>query len=285
MRRQKGLVLPPGFVPSGGGGGGGGGGSIPWSTGLPSQWQLVFGDAFDTPVAEGAMFARQGDHAKGLGAYTKWGAETYLTTYGSHNGTGDYYGFNNMSVVSGIAGANGNCMRMRLIPNDGTGKRVGACPFPILPGAAAGSSASQSAQLYGRIETRFMATSTPYWKTAWLFWPKTWAWTNEIDFPEGSLNSTIGGFVHKPNNAGVNAVSYTTGSARFTSWHTAAVEWSPGLIKFILDGVTVLTATGSNVASEPCFWQAQTENNLSGPQPTATAYCYMDYCAVWKYVG
>jgi hypothetical protein len=230
------------------------------------------------------MFARSGDHAKGLGAYTNWGAETYLTTYGSHNGTGDYYGFNNISVVSGIAGANGNCMRMRLIPNDGTGKRVGACPFPNISGTP-GSSASASAQLYGRIETRFMATATPYWKTAWLFWPKTWAWTNEIDFPEGSLNSTIGGFVHKPNNASVNAASYTSGSATFTSWHTAAVEWSPGLIKFILDGVTVLTTTGSNVAAESCFWQMQTENNLSGTQPTATAYVYADYVAVWRWAG
>jgi beta-glucanase (GH16 family) len=230
------------------------------------------------------MFARSGDHARGLGAYANWGAETYLTTYGGQNGTGDYYGFNNISVVSGIAGANGNCMRMRLIPNDGTGKRVAACPYPNISGTP-GSSASASALLYGRVEARLMATPVARWKTAWLWWPATWRWTNEIDFPEGALDGTIGGFVHRPNNAGQNAVSYTNGTARYTSWHTTAVEWSPNLIRYILDGVVVLTATNANVASEPLFWQMQTENALSGAQPTAQAFVYVDYVAVWRYVG
>jgi beta-glucanase (GH16 family) len=228
------------------------------------------------------MFAVSGNHAKGLGAYTQWGAETYLTTYGNNQGTGDYYGINNMSVVSGIAGANGNCLQMRLIPNDGTGKRVGANPYPNISGTV-GTPASSSAMLYGRCEARFKATATPNWKTAWLWWPKTWAWTNEIDFPEGSLNNTIGGFVHKPNNASVNAAVYN-GSSTFTSWHTTAIEWSPNLIKFILDGVTVLTTTGSNVASEQMFFQLQTENPLGGTQPTQTAYVWVDYVAMYRYV-
>src|SRR4051812_41061302 len=74
VRKQKGLILPPGFgdeeevpppeepPPSGG--------STPWTANPGSQWQLVFADNFDTVVAEGAMFARSGDHARGLGAYS-----------------------------------------------------------------------------------------------------------------------------------------------------------------------------------------------------------------------
>jgi hypothetical protein len=118
-----------------------------------------------------------------------------------------------------------------------------------------------------------------------LWWPATWRWTNEVDFPEGGLNGDIEGYVHRPNNAAINAASYTTGNTKFTQWNTAAIEWSPGLIKFILNGVVVLTETGSDVASERLFWQLQTENALSGAQPTGTGLVYVDYVALWRWVG
>jgi hypothetical protein len=226
------------------------------------------------------MFAVSGDHARGLGAYSNWGAETYLTTYGSQHGTGDYYGINNISVVSGIAGANGNCMQFRLNPNDGTGKKVGACPFPNVSGTA-GTSAAASAMLYGRYEARFMATSTSGWKTAWLWWPKTWKWTAEIDGPEGGLNGTIGAFNHWPNNTSQQDAFST--SARFTTWHTWATEWSPSSVKFILDGTTIGTST--RVPTEQLFFQLQTENNLGSTQPTSTAYVWVDYVALYSWAG
>jgi hypothetical protein len=262
---------------SGGSGGGVGGG-------IGGPWNLVFFDDFSAgTVAEGSMFGVNGDHAQGLGSYKNWGAQTYLTTYGSQNGTGDYYGINNMSVVSGISGSTGNCMRMRLIHNDGTGKRVGANPYPNLGSYGAGAAAS--AMLYGRVETRFKADQVALWKTAWLWWPKTWAWTNEMDFPEGNLNSTIGGFVHKPLSPSTNAAFYTTGSATYATWHTSALEWTPTGVKFFLDDMTTPVMSTSVHPAEPMFWMAQTENPLSGSQPSLDANVYMDHCSMWTYTG
>jgi hypothetical protein len=274
------------YQPVAGGGGGGTGAGTIIDTGPYTDltgWQLLFNEGFATTVATGSMFTSAGSYGKGVGNYTHWGAENYLTTYGSQHGTGDYYGLNNMGVVSGVSGATGtgNVLQMDLKNNDGTGKRKGCCPFPNISGTA-GTSASSSGQLYGRVEARFKATSTSGWKTAWLFWPTSWSWTNELDFPEGSLNGTIQGYVHQPNNASVNAASYTSGSSTFTSWHTAATEWTSTGVKFILDGVTVLST--STHPSESMFWQLQTENNLGSPQPTGDATVWVDSVGVWKKV-
>lgn len=266
---------------SGGSGGGSGGG-------VGGPWNLIFDEQFATTAAEGTMFAVNGDHAKGLGAYANtWGAQTYLTTFGSQQGTGDYYGINNISVVSGIAGATGNCMRFRLLHNDGTGKKVGANPYPNTSGTPGAGSAA-SAQLYGRYEYRFKADSVQGWKTAWLLWPGTWAWTNEVDFPEGNLNGHIGGNVHKnaPNQS-QNAASYTTGTALYTSWNTGAIEWTPTGVKFFLnDMVNPVLSTATHPA-EPMFDMLQSENLLpgGGTQPTADANVYVDYYRQWSWTG
>ena len=61
------------------------------------------------------------------------------------------------------------------------------------------------------------------YKTAWLLWPRSEVWPRdgEIDFPEGDLDSTIHGFVHRQGaTSGSDQYAVST-SATYTSWHTA----------------------------------------------------------------
>jgi hypothetical protein len=150
----------------------GGGGATPWSTGLPSQWQFAFGDRFDTLVDEGAMLRAAAITPEGSARTQTWGAETYLTTYGGQNGTGDYYGFNNISVSRALLGPMATACGCGSFPMR-TGKRVGACPYPNISGTP-GSSASASAQLYGRVEAASRRRRGAL-ENGWLWWPTTWA--------------------------------------------------------------------------------------------------------------
>lgn len=93
---------------------------------------------------------------------------------------------------------------------------------------------------YGRSEVRFYADKLPGYYTAWLWWPTSEVWPRdgEIDFPEGSLTSSIKGFMHKQGaTAGSDQSPWDSGQPH-GQWHTAITEWLPSGCRFILSGAS-----------------------------------------------
>jgi beta-glucanase (GH16 family) len=179
-----------------------------------------------------------------------------------------------------IISASNGLMNIRL-HTGADGKPRAAVPFPLINGSGAGID-----QLYGRYEVRFRADEIDGYKTAFLLWPQseTWPRDGEIDFAEGDLNGTIGGFVHHQGGTyGGDQDGYST-SARYSPWHTATIEWSPTSVKFILDGQVIGNST-TRVPNTPMHWVLQTETCLDGCAIPAnvSGNVQFDYVKVWKY--
>ena len=66
-------------------------------------------------------------------------------------------------------------------------------------------------------------------------------------------------------------------------WHTAAIEWRPDSVTFVLDGRTFTTNDPTAIPTTPMRWVLQTETELSGPAPSPTAqgHVQIDYVRAW----
>lgn len=141
--------------------------------------------------------------------------------------------------------------------------------------------------VYGRYAVRFRSDVLPGYKTAWLLWPTSNVWPRdgEIDFPEMDLGWTIvNGFVHhQGGTSGADQDGYSA-SIDVTQWHTAVIEWSPNLVRFLLDGVEIGRDT-TRVPSTQMYWVLQTETQLSGgaPSPSVAGRVQVDWVAQWAY--
>jgi Glycosyl hydrolases family 16 len=221
-------------------------------------WHQIFTDDFTAPVALGAFPTSSNG---------RW--SSYPTPWRDTSKNGAYSTAKVVSVANGILD--------KFIHYDGD-YRVAAL-VPVLPGGGTN-------QLYGRYAIRFRADAIPGYKVAWLLWPQsgTWPGDGEIDFPEGSLTETIKAFMHhKGATSGGDQDAYATG-ARFTSWHTAVIEWAPSSVKFFLDG-TLIGHSTSRVPNTPMHWVIQTETNVSSTKPPTDAqgHVQIDWVAIWSY--
>ncbi|RKH89968.1 glycosyl hydrolase family protein [Corallococcus sp. AB045] len=241
----------------------GGGGSNPSGEPMPvgdlTGWRQVFTDDFTTQVPVGQFPAA---------VSSKWGVYPDGWKDTSKNGT--YSPSKVVSIQNGV-------LNKYLHTENGV-HRVAAL-VPKIPGAntAGGLPA-------GRYAIRFRADAVPGYKVAWLLWPDSEVWPRdgEIDFPEGDLNGTISGFMHRQNGTSGGDQDAASSSARFTSWHTAIIEWTPGRCRFILDGTVILDKT-SRVPNTTMHWVIQTETDLSGTPPSnsAAGNVQIDWVAVW----
>jgi hypothetical protein len=225
-------------------------------------WHQIFADDFTTDIPVGSFPSPVYG-----GRWAGYGDGTRDTT-----GHGEYYPSRVLSVSNGV---------LNMYLHSENGIHMVAAPSPILfPGQPF------KGQLYGRYTVRFRADAVPGYKTAWLLWPdsENWPADGEVDFPEASLNSAIGGAVHRQGStSGQTQDVYTTG-ATYTSWHTATVEWTPSAVTFYLDG-QVIGQTTSNVPNTPMHWVLQTETSTYGVVPTDTAAgnVQIDWVAVYSY--
>lgn len=121
-------------------------------------------------------------------------------------------------------------------------------------------------QRYGRYTVRLRADPVPGWKLAFLLWPDSERWPadGEIDFPDADLQHTIGAFLHHADAAGGKEEFGT--DATFDDWHTAVVEWSPGRVRFLLDGTLVGTST-TGVPDTSMHFVLQTETGSTADEP------------------
>lgn len=218
----------------------------------------IYEEQFDVDCAEGEFLTK----------YGKWW-KAYPSGWKDTSKRGNY----NPNIISV---RNGN-MFMRLHTLNGIPQVC--APMPQINGNGVDLN-----QLYGRYEVRFRADAVDGYKTAWLLWPKSEVWPRdgEIDFPEGDLTGTINAFMHRQNGTSGGDQDHFGSNARFTDWHTAALEWEPTRCAFILDGKTLGVST-SRVPNTPMRWVLQTETKLSGAVPTtATGNVQIDYVKVWR---
>ena len=159
------------------------------------------------------------------------------------------------------------------------GVHMVAAILPKIPGATA-----RGGLPAGRYAVRFRADAVPGYKVAWLLWPDSGVWPRdgEIDFPEGNLDGTISG-LHAPAERHAPAATRTPSTAprRFTSWHTAVTEWTPGPVP-LLRSTAWSSATPAAVPNTPMHWVIQTETGLGRPaRPPRPANVQIDWVAVW----
>ena len=216
----------------------------PMPTSAPAGWRRIFSDDFTTAVPLGGFAASS--------YAAKW--DWYPTSYRDTSGNGQY----NPAIISVAGGV----LTKNLRTSNGT-PQVAALQPKL-------SSTSPYGRVYGRYTVRFRADAVPGYKVAWLQWPDNDNWSQgEIDFPEGDLTGSIEGYNHCPGHPEDNCLAVDTG-ASMTGWHTATQEWTSGRVTFFLDGRQVATTT-SNLPRNSMHWVLQTETQLSGGKPPASA--------------
>lgn len=106
---------------------------------------------------------------------------------------------------------------------------------------------------YGKFSERFRVTRADAgFKAAHLFYQGG----QEIDFPENDFNETISAYTHPQEG------SFSTSDAWYGKPHTASIEWTPGLVRFFLDGREI---GRSSTAAPAASWILQNESSIDGP--------------------
>lgn len=140
---------------------------------------------------------------------------------------------------------------------------------------------------YGRYSVRIRTSQpTPGYQPVFLLWPDsdTWPGDGEIDYPAGDISSTIYGSVIRAQSPAYHDHAMT--NFTWTTWHTATIDWRPGLVAFYLDG-QLLGSFNQNVPHKPMHWVLQVDSNNNSPaaSPTAQGNLEVDWVSVWKWDG
>ena len=248
----------------------------------------VFYDDFETNVAEGSFLATYGTAGTRPSKWDLYPSNFFVTNQNPANGgNGNHYGGDtNVSV------ANGKCQQ-RLYYDAASGKSIGSCLEPILPG-------NTKYMTYGRIAVEIVVPQTAInWKPAWLWWPQTddfgtklWPAAGEFDWMEGQLTSTFGAFHHWYNAATGGDQDSWSSSTRFdTGTHIVVAEWTPNYVRTIVDGVqmgirdaSTLNGGTSRIVPNPMRLALQSEPEI-GFTPTGTSLLQINQVAIHNYTG
>lgn len=217
-------------------------------------WHQVFADDFLTDVPLGQF---------PTAVSSQWG-NSYPDGWLDTSKAGTYMPSQVVSISGGV---------MNLYLHTAGGVAMVAAPVPTLP-----------TMTYGRYVVRFRSDPVSGYKTAWLLWPDSEAWPRdgEIDFPEGSLDGTIGGFVHYQNGAsGSDQYVMPDTGATYTAWHTAEIDWLPTGVTFLLDG-KIVGQTTTRIPNTPMHFVLQTETDGGTPPAGAAGNLQIDWVTVYS---
>jgi hypothetical protein len=230
-------------------------------------WRQVFTEDFGEGDVPLGSFPGPAYSAKWSANYADGTPDTAGQQSGGRSG---YYPSKVLSVRNGM---------LDMYLHTEKGVSMGAAPAPKLH---PDNGRPYDSMLYGRYSVRFRSEALPGFKTAWLLWPDSGVWPRdgEIDYPEGDLAKTFYGAVHqaRPDK---NVFQENQSGARFTAWHTATTEWTPGRVEFFLDGVSIGVNT-VGIPDKPMHYILQTESCLTGcPAPATAGHLQVAWVAIW----
>ncbi|MFK4297317.1 hypothetical protein ABH924_002467 [Arthrobacter sp. GAS37] len=230
-------------------------------------WRRVFGEDFSEGDVPLGGFPGPAYSAKWSVNYADGTPDTAGQQSGGRSG---YYPSKVLSVKDGM---------LDMYLHTEKGVSMGAAPAPKLQPA---NGRPYDSLLYGRYSVRFRSEALQGFKTAWLLWPDSGVWPRdgEIDYPEGDLSKSFYGAVHQAGSD-KNIFHENQSGARFTAWHTATTEWTPGRVEFFLDGVSIgVNAVG--IPDKPMHYILQTESCLTGcPAPATAGHLQVAWVAIW----
>jgi len=258
------------------------------------SWWPIYREDFDAQVAEGGFVNHSTDdweladgvpYSRSLRSYPDGWATTHDLSVNFASRTA--------SVVSEAMGAHGVFqLRAHSAEIDGRTRALGGSFTPVIrPDASTGQ--LQVAQTYGRYTVRFRTVggyrsgSDPAagagYGTAFLLWPASDRWAEgEIDFPEMAWGGRIAGFVHTIGKPSVTSTEFRAETTTEEGWNVATIEWTPGLLRFFLNGDEIARTT-SDVPSTPFRWGFQSGGMLSTPPADVTGYLYVDSILIEAY--
>lgn len=230
--------------------------SAPTRAKSSSPWVLTWHDEFDGPAVD----------------TTKW---TIYDKAARHNNELQYYAPDNVSVVNG-------CLRLTSQKRDFKG-------LQYTSGAV--NSKGKFAQAYGRFVVRAKLPGTRgIWPAHWLL-PNDGGWPPEIDIME--LLGHEPTKVYLTNHWGANGRSHAHKGGSFAGpnftrgFHTFAVEWQPGRVRWFVDGALRFQSTSGVPAYRPFYVILNTAVGGDWPgRPDATTvfpqFHDIDYARVYK---
>lgn len=113
-------------------------------------------------------------------------------------------------------------------------------------------------QTYGKYLVRFRMDKGDGITGILLLWPANNQWPPEVDFAEnggGDRSSMTATLFYGANNQQIQ----NTVQADFTQWHTMGVEWTPGSLKYTLDGQVWASVQSPYVPTVPMSLDIQTQ--------------------------
>jgi len=232
-------------------------GRDPESTAYGPTNALPFREDFTRDAAEGEFRSVHGERF-----------DVYPTGWRDTSGVGVYRPDEVLSVHDGV-------LDFRLHTVDG--EPATAAVVPRIEGYG---------QTYGRYSVRLRAEAVAGFKLAFLLWPDSERWPDdgEIDFPDADLTGHLGAFLHHPDPTG--SKQEFGSDVTFEDWHTATIEWSPDLVRFLLDDVEIGSST-TGVPDTSMHFVLQTETSLSAaddpssaPAPHAQAHVLVDWVTI-----
>ncbi|HWY79533.1 MAG TPA: glycoside hydrolase family 16 protein [Candidatus Sulfotelmatobacter sp.] len=247
----------------------------PMPIGNVPGWKQIFADDFIGTVPVGAFSdcdhnanSPKTSYCNGLKPYAdyfkNWWAypNTWKDTAksGADGNTGAPFG--GMYHPEDTVSVNNGVMHIRMYRPSSGGDNHAATVVPKLC----------ASQKYGRYVERFkVVKADPGYKSAHLFYDGGF----EIDYPENDYGTSISAYTH-PGEA-----NFST-NAKWTDWHTTAIEWTSGSVKFYMDGSLIGTTT-NKVPNIPMTWILQNESSILGPyaKPGAVAQLDIDWVACY----
>ena len=124
------------------------------------------------------------------------------------------------------------------------------------------SSAKALEQTYGKYLVRMRMDAGRGVSWVALLWPADNRWPPEVDFGEdnGAGNRRlVYATQHFVTPAKLDTQVQVTTRADMTAWHTIGIEWSPGRLRYTLDGRVWATTSNAHVSSQPMVLDLQTQ--------------------------